>query len=299
MRYFFSIALLCASSCFAHDIKPSVSLTPSQRILEDKKAAFSPLSADELASDWGREYLVAQNLLRELDFFGATTDFKRAYLLAGLQKTNRQNEIEYGRLFSYFLAGKFEAVVATFEKSSMKVNPENFPPYDDFLVILTTAYLRTREPARAQKVFEVLSKHNPEMAKKLSLHEDFFIGNIAALPKNFQDEYNAARKTPWKAGALNAVLPGAGYLYLGHKETAVTSFLLNALFIAASYEFFSARMPAAGVISAGFECGWYFGGIWGSVLSARAHNNHLYNAKAKEMMVREKLFPILMLQYGF
>jgi tetratricopeptide (TPR) repeat protein len=300
VRYFFLATLIFGASCVrTNDVKPNCSFLPSQKFLEAKKEPFPPLTAEELSCDWGREYHVAKSLLHKLDFFAAVTDFKRAKILAQLQKNDRMNEIEYGIIGSYFLAGKYDAVVESFEKSSLKVNPETFPPYDDLLILLTAAYLRAGETSRACKVFELLNRHKPEEAQKLILHEDFCSGNFKALPEEFLAAYKAARKVPWKAGALNAVLPGAGFLYVGQKETAVTSFLVNLLFIVASAEFFAHDMPAGGVICAGFECGWYFGGIYGAALAAKEHNTRFYNMKAKEMMMRDKIFPVMMLKYGF
>ena len=42
--------------------------------------------------------------------------------------------------------------------------------------------------------------------------------------------YTENWKSPTKARWLNGILPGAGYSYIGQKQTALTSFLINALF---------------------------------------------------------------------
>ena len=95
------------------------------------------------------------------------------------------------------------------------------------------------------------------------------------------------------------ILPGAGYLYVGQKQSAVTAFLLNGLFIAAAVHFFCKWEIAAGVITTSFEAGWYFGGIYGAGESAKLYNERVYEDLAYPALNRNGLFPVLMLQYGF
>ncbi len=98
---------------------------------------------------------------------------------------------------------------------------------------------------------------------------------------------------------LNALIPGAGYLYIGQKKSALTAFLLNGLFIAAAYQFFHHRHVAAGIITTGFEAGWYFGGIYGAGEEAKYYNERLFEKNAATVLNDYKLFPALMMQYAF
>ena len=102
-----------------------------------------------------------------------------------------------------------------------------------------------------------------------------------------------------KPKTLNAFLPGAGYLYVGQKQSAMTAFLLNGLFIAAAVHFFNHKQYAAGAITLSFETGWYFGGIYGAGESAKLYNERVYERHAYSVLNQEKLFPLLMLRYGF
>lgn len=112
-------------------------------------------------------------------------------------------------------------------------------------------------------------------------------------------EYSLHKISPWKAQTLNAVLPGAGYLYVGQKQSALTAFFLNSLFIGAAYGFFANGYPAAGLITTSFELGWYFGGIYGAGEAAKLYNERVYEGVASRTMQRDGLFPVLTLQYGF
>ena len=53
------------------------------------------------------------------------------------------------------------------------------------------------------------------------------------------------------------------------------------------------------MIFAGFEMGWYFGGIYGAGEEAKFYNERVYEAYATPMMNQRKLFPALSLQYAF
>lgn len=114
-----------------------------------------------------------------------------------------------------------------------------------------------------------------------------------------EQTYMRFKKSPALAGTLNALLPGMGYLYLGQKQTAFTSFCLNSLFIAATGYFIKEGNIPAAVITAGFESGWYFGGIVGARENAVFYNERLYEKESHVRLRDHKLYPILMLNHGF
>lgn len=116
---------------------------------------------------------------------------------------------------------------------------------------------------------------------------------------NLLTSYDAKKKSPCKAQFANGILPGAGYLYVGQKQAALTSFLLNGLFIYAAVYFYTNGNVAAGVITTSFEMGWYFGGIYGAGEAAKYYNERLYERQAYPALSYNKLFPVLMLKYGF
>ena len=45
--------------------------------------------------------------------------------------------------------------------------------------------------------------------------------------------------------------------------------------------------------------GWYFGGINGAGLAAQEYNERVYERLARDTMIENKLFPILMLEKAF
>ena len=109
----------------------------------------------------------------------------------------------------------------------------------------------------------------PEMAQKLALSKILLKGDIPALQAeapthpdihNLLNQYEFERKSTTTAQLLNAFVPGAGYLYVGQTQSAITAFLLNGVFIWASCYFFQHGNTAAGIIFTSVETGWYFGG---------------------------------------
>jgi hypothetical protein len=80
------------------------------------------------------------------------------------------------------------------------------------------------------------------------------------------------RKSPEVAGTLSAILPGAGYVYVGQPAQAASSFLLNGLFILGAVAAFTHESPVLGGILTFFELGWYQGGIRSAAAAAREAN---------------------------
>jgi len=70
------------------------------------------------------------------------------------------------------------------------------------------------------------------------------------------------------AGLLS-IIPGLGYLYTGHKRTAISAFIVNSLFMWGTYEAFKNHNNGFGTAMAVFSFGWYSGNIYGSVRTAR------------------------------
>lgn len=137
----------------------------------------------------------------------------------------------------------------------------------------------------------LVSQHELALAKEITSCQE--------ATKEILKTFHAYKKSPFLAGALNGLIPGAGYLYLGQKSSAFTAFCLNSLFIGATTYFMKEKNYPAAAICLSFETGWYLGGIQGAHMSAKYYNNRLFENKAHYEMRDHKLFPILMLSHGF
>jgi TolA-binding protein len=83
-------------------------------------------------------------------------------------------------------------------------------------------------------------------------------------------------KDPTTAGALS-VVPGLGHVYSERYKDGLVAFLLNGLFICATYEAFHENQEVLGAILGFVELGFYSGTIYSAVNSA-----HKYNRKLKD-----------------
>lgn len=311
---FFSYLLivLCGCQTNCRTLEPQIDFVPPVELVENLPSAFPPLTPDEQKKVWGKELLIANNFAIEMDFYRAITSYKRALFLIPPAQKERYMQIEYGILQSYYLGRKYQSVIDVFEKSTLIAMPEDFPAFDDLLIMLEDSYRRVGELEKACKILKVIESRTPSVANNLELSESFLEGRLGAIQEKadadegispvlcgFLCGYHQQALSVRKAQTLNALLPGAGYLYVGQKSTALTSFIINALFIAAAYYFFDQGNIAAGIITTSLESGWYFGGINGAGLAAKVYNEQLYNASAKELMIQQHLFPVLMLKYTF
>jgi len=79
-------------------------------------------------------------------------------------------------------------------------------------------------------------------------------------------------KSPGLAGTLSALLPGAGYFYARRPGDGVSAFLVNLLFVGATYELLRNENYVAGYLVGGFGIPFYLGNVYGSANAAKRWN---------------------------
>lgn len=291
-------------------LEPNICFSAPPFLIESLPAPFAPLTLVERSQDWGKEYFIGKSFAKEMDLYRALTCFKRALFL--IPRTHeRRMEIEYEIFFAYYAANKYQEAVETFEGSRLMDAPATFPPLLDLLIALYDSYIKIDQPERACRILMLIETIESNTANNLRLEtavvDADFPGIVNAAGCSASNEavseflttYFTEAKSVSKAQTLNAILPGAGYYYVGQKKSAITSFLINALFIAAAYQLFDRGYIAGGIIVTSLETGWYFGGINGAGIEAKQYNEILYDRLARETLANERLFPILMIQKGF
>ena len=122
-----------------------------------------------------------------------------------------------------------------------------------------------------------------EVTSTSSLHKA-----SADLTTEMEKYSNLPRKSPAVAGALSAVLPGAGQVYVGRRQDAVLAFVLNGVLIWAAYESFDNGENVTGVLLSAVETGWYFGNVYNAM-------NGAYKFNRRE---RERFFETLEVRFG-
>ncbi|MCB1213048.1 MAG: tetratricopeptide repeat protein [Chlamydiia bacterium] len=295
------------SCCF----EPCVEYAATERDLAQLESPFSPLNALEKGADWGRELRMGQAFAKEMDLYRALTCFKRAHLLIPRENSTRILQIDFSVFMCYYVAGKWQEAVEWFEKSTLVAVTPAFPAYGSLLIMLQDAYQMDRREEKAEHYLRLLNEGSEEAARDLELSHLLREGcaesaQCLALREKplcevsqTLEAFFKCKKSVRTAQWLNALLPGAGYSYVGLHRTALTSFALNSLFIAAAYRFFERGDVAAGIFTSSLEFGWYFGGINGAGLAAKEYNEALYSRMMRPVMLKQRLFPILMVEFGF
>lgn len=307
---FLSITLIgCSPTC--NRLEPIICFNPPPCLIEQFDDAFEELNPEESCQDWGKEMLIAFVFAREMDLYRALTGFKRALILIPCSLKERRLQIEYSIVLCYYLGNKYREAAEAFENSRLCDVQKDFPAFNELLMILYDSYLKIGQSAKALRILCLIESDDPEQTLRLQLYQTINAADLcgaSSLARDtcYQDKYcsflfnyETGTKSIGKARALNAILPGAGYLYVGQQKSALTSFLINALFIAAAYRFFETGNIAAGLITTSIESGWYLGGINGAGLAAKEFNDRRYETCAKEFMLKNRLFPVLMFQKAF
>lgn len=306
------LTLLFLASCYRvpDKLDPQVTYQLQERHFQNLTSAFSPLTSEEKATDWGKEYLIARAFAAELDLYRAVSTFKRAQILLDA-KHERQLELQYDVLLCFFLGKRYADAVDAFEKSALAHVDKTFPAYHDLLLVLYEAFREMKEEEKREKIVELLEKTFPDTSEELKVSLAIRNADLVAIndfASGFQcpsyldtlvTTYSTQKKSVVAAQCLNAFIPGAGYLYIGQTKSAITAFLLNGLFITAAAQFFLHKHFAAGIITTGFEAGWYFGGIYGAGEEAKYYNERLYEKTASVQLNEHQLFPVLMLNHAF
>lgn len=311
MNKFMSFLLLLTACYRVPDrLDPRVSYQLQDRHFEQLTGAFLSLSSLEQTSDWGKEYLIAHAFANELDLYRAVSTFKRAQILLS-NNQERKLELQYDIILCFFLGKQYDKAIESFESSDLAHVDKTFPAYHDLLLVLYESYRELDDEEKQARVLELIDKTFPGTGEELKVSIAIREGDLPTIDcfaNGFQhpsyldhlvDGYCSQKKSVAKAQFLNALVPGAGYLYIGQHKSALTAFLLNGLFIAAAAQFFLHSHIAAGIITTGFEAGWYFGGIYGAGEEAKYYNERLYEKSASVVLNEYKLFPILMLKHAF
>ena len=280
------LALALLTSCFPRHtpVEPQLAHEIKRSDLRDKPSPFEPLTPQERKSDWGREYVVGVQFARDLDLYRAITTFKRALYLAPKRLTERRLEITYNIAKCYYLGERYEEAIATIEESALCHTDPSFPAYDDLKILLFDSYAHLG----CDCTLDVPSDVKMAIAIRQGM-----------LPQELKQDYCRCRKSIATAQTLSAIIPGAGFLYVGQKQTAVTAIVLNGLFIGAAVQLFARGYYTAAAFVTSLEIGWYTGGIYGAGEAAHLYNQRLAERLAQPYADKHRLYAPLLFKYSF
>ncbi len=272
-------------------------------ILSSASASYSQgLSPENILS-------FADHLYDQGDYYRAITEYERfifTYPLHPLAK-----KAQYQIALCYLKGEKFNQALQRFRDLADKYPSEETGRRS--LYMLAETYYQKKDYGQASDAFEKFLTSYPDdpQADAARIRKGWCYlrqGNWRDAGEEFQklppgsplhaqgmelaDEAKKypgiEKKSPYLAGGLSAVLPGAGQLYVGRKTDAAAAFLLNGAFIWATAESYHKRSYATAGILLFFESGWYLGNIYNAASSA-----HKYNRQAEERFMED-----LQGQYG-
>ncbi len=112
------------------------------------------------------------------------------------------------------------------------------------------------------------SKTSFQKLKALPYRPDLAESNLRLIEKAEAIKY----KSPAKASLLS-IIPGLGYAYTGHTQTAISSFLLNGVFAYATYNSIKKKNYGLASLTGLFSVSFYIANIYGSGQSAKRYND--------------------------
>lgn len=293
----YSIAAMIVASCqrSSSDQAP-ISVVPPPQSFRHLPSAFPPQSIDPSAP-WTVEREVGRRFAREGDYYRAITAFKRALFLLPSGQTLRHQELEFDILLSYALAQRWSEALEFLKASDLLAVEESFPAKRELHLLIREVLLESGNEQGAIQVEQLLP---PEDQKDLEEGRALQMRRWSDVSReDFSLAYQRYRKSPQTAGWLNALLPGAGYAYVGQYQSAFTSFLVNGLTLWATITLACHEEYAAAALLGSLEVGWYIGGIEGASLAAHRWNDRLGERLASPLLSQQRLYPLFRYEVTF
>jgi len=112
------------------------------------------------------------------------------------------------------------------------------------------------------------------------------ISSLAKTVQEYKSITNEAKQYKFLSPAKSAMLaaiPGLGYLYSGHTQTAISALIVICGTAWGSVAAFKRKSDGTGYVVGLMALGWYSGSIYGSFLSAKRYNKHIRNQYLKHI----------------
>lgn len=250
----------------------------------------------------------ADSLFDRGDYYRAIGEYERALFLAPTAAEAPRWNLQIGE--AYRKGEQFVDAARTFERLAREL-PESSRPLALYRAAkahldagaLESAVARAREaadafrddPSRAREARYIegwallRSERDAEAEKAFAAAKGGDTAGLGAekLLKVMPQLADIPSKSPTLAGVLG-LIPGAGHLYLGDPQTAVSALVWNGIFIWALVDKIRARDWSLVAVLSIFESMWYGGSILGAVSGAHRYNR---DARVNAMEDLEKLSP--------
>ncbi len=294
-RASFASLLILFGCTKAPEPSSPLSVSPAPVQLKHLPSAFPGTCFDE--GPWSAERMIGRAFAKEGDFYRAITAFKRAEILLPATSHARVYELQYDILLCYCLAQRWSEALSFYRSSCLNQIPPDFPARRDLFLLIQEILLQTGDLEGARRIDRGLSAQDLEVTQ---LTRPLALRQWDDVPsKAFQEEWARSKLNPHKAAFLQAILPGAGYWYVGQVQSGLTSFVLNALTTAATATLACKHQWAAAFLVGSLEMGWYLGGINGASRAAHQWNRQLGEQLAYPILNEQKKATLFRLEFFF
>ena len=206
-----------------------------------------------------------------------------------------KNVFEQGR--EYFSRGQFLLATQQFSTAALLACPG--VGADNARLRWGQSLFELSESDEGHRVLEKLGGSTLQPTAKViqAWYQPTLVSRLPVVDKNrferwtSRDLNSSDVKSPWISGGLSAVLPGAGQVYNANYQSALFSFILNAVFLGATIDFHNKSMDAAAAAS-----GMVFSVVYGGNIVGSVQSSNDLNAAAREPSDRAlklQLFPEL------
>ncbi|KAK3608893.1 hypothetical protein CHS0354_006934 [Potamilus streckersoni] len=221
----------------------------------------------------------ADFLFQEKEYYRAVTAYKSyLYYYSGGQYTDHAY-IQVGR--SYMSGDRLQDAVDYWQNADtgITLKPDSQKRVQ---IYLTLSYLDLEREKPYSNGGDLRMDQNDFSQRDFHTFAERFNAGQAQI----QDKY----KSPWLAGGLSAVLPGAGSAYNGRYIEAAYVFVLTSVFLYATFD--SERRGEKGYVPvfAFFTIAFYGGGIYAAVNSTHRYNDRLHTDFLDEQRRRYRIF---------
>jgi tetratricopeptide (TPR) repeat protein len=254
---------------------------------------FCPLAnASNLIIDSDAQYKFACKLFEQESHVAAISEFQRFIHFFPDDPRNLEARIYISR--AHYHLKQYGEAISGFQDiiKSYKKQPQSFRAYlyiadcytsldqpRQAMMILQNLILLTKEPEILDNAYyrmgwlAVQGGAWPQAADAFKRTSKLFQkkNTIDKLIIDLEREKEISQKNPLFAGILS-VLPGAGQIYCGRYQDALSAFFVNAGLILAAVESFENELYALGATITVFEFGFYTANIYGAVTSAHKYN---------------------------
>jgi tetratricopeptide (TPR) repeat protein len=242
--------------------------------------------------DVDRLYNFAETLKHEEKYDHAIVEYRR--LLSYFPNSRYQKDALISIVFCYYKSNQYLESIE-FGQKLLYEGDINSEDENELKFLIGACYFKFGNFPLARAYFMQLEDSANELIKEkgtllqgLSYVQETDWQNaekcFASIPLESKFSYNAriceklsregrmlGRKSPIVAGILG-IVPGLGYLYDEYEQTALSSFVVNSLFIWGTFEALRKDNKSIGAILGFFSLGWYTGNIYGSIISAQRGN---------------------------